>query len=132
MGSGYNICFVLGYQADDKTEIHRKLVDLFGVGGVVSRDQEGCVLNFNIETNYGILYLSRDSGVLILDITGTTEAGGIISFVVKPDTIITSVDIENIHKKLRDSSVIRSDKPWFFSFESYFGDDFKYEQWADR
>lgn len=124
----YNICFVLGYQAEDKTEIHRKLVDLFGVGGVVSRDQEGCVLDFNVETDYGILYLSRDSGVLLLDIAGTTEEDGVISSVVKPDTVITSVDIENLHKKLRDSSVIQSDKPWFFSYESYFGDDFKYAQ----
>lgn len=29
----YNICFVLGYQAEDKTEIHRKLVDLFALAG---------------------------------------------------------------------------------------------------
>lgn len=121
----YNICFVLGYQAEDKTEIHRKLVDLFGVGGVVSRDQEGCVLDFNVETDYGILYLSRDNGVLLLDIAGITEADGVISSVVKPGIIITSVDIENLHKKLRDSSVVQSDKTWFFSFESYFDDDFK-------
>lgn len=126
MGNRYNICFVLGYQIEDKTEIHRKLVDLFGVGGVVSRDQKGCVLNFNVETDYGILYLSRDSGVLLLDIAGVTEADGIISSVVKPDALITSVDIENMHKKLRDSSVIQSDKPWFFSFNSYFEEEFKY------
>lgn len=61
----------------------------------------------------------------MLDIAGTTEEDGIISSVVKPDTIITSADIENLHKKLRDSSVVQSDKTWFFSFESYFDDDFK-------
>lgn len=117
---GFNICFALGYKAEDKTVIHRKLVDIFGVGGVVSRDQEGRVLDFNVETDYGILYLSRDSGVLLLDMAGTTEADGVISSVVKPDAIITSVDIENMFKKLRDSSVIQSDKPWFFSCVSYF------------
>ena len=121
----YNICFMLGYQAEDKTELYRKLVDMFGVGGVVSRDQEGCVLDFNVETDYGILYLSRDSGVLLLDMAGTTEADGIISSVVKPGTIITSVDIKNLHKKLRNSSVVQSNEPCFFSYESYFDDDFK-------
>ena len=88
---GFNICFALGYKAEDKTVIYRKLVDIFGVGGMVSRDQEGRVLDFNIETDYGILYLSRDSGVLLLDMAGTTEADGVISSVVKPDAIITSV-----------------------------------------
>ena len=121
----YNTCFMLGYQAEDKTELYRKLVDMFGVGGVVSRDQEGCVLDFNVETDYGILYLSRDNGVLLLDIAGITEADGVISSVVKPGTIITSADIENLHKKLRDSSVVQSDKTWFFSCESYFDDEFK-------
>ena len=116
---------MLGYQAEDKTELYRKLVDMFGVGGVVSRDQEGCVLDFNVETDYGILYLSRDNGVLLLDIAGITEADGVISSVVKPGTIITSADIENLHKKLRDSSVVQSDKTWFFSCESYFDDEFK-------
>ena len=116
---GFNICFALGYKAEDKTVIYRKLVDIFGVGGMVSRDQEGRVLDFNIETDYGILYLSRDSGVLLLDMAGTTEADGVISSVVKPDAIITSVDIENMYKKLRDSSVIQSDKLWFFSCETY-------------
>ena len=41
---GFNICFALGYKAEDKTVIYRKLVDIFGVGGMVSRDQEGRVL----------------------------------------------------------------------------------------
>ncbi|MDE7476550.1 MAG: hypothetical protein K2M91_01135 [Lachnospiraceae bacterium] len=103
MDHNYNLCFVLGYEVENKTEFHRKLVDLFGVWGTVRRNKEGEVEDFNVVTNYGIIRLI-DPKVLQLEIRIEEISGR-----------LTSVQIEELYRKLKDASIIQSDSPWFIS-----------------
>lgn len=103
MNHNYNLCFDLGYQVGNKTEFHRKLLDLFGVWGTVRRNREGEVEDFNVVTDYGIIRLI-DPKVLQLEIKIEEISGR-----------LTSVQIEELYRKLKDASIIQSDSPWYIS-----------------
>ena len=105
MSRDYKLCFPLGYQVENKTEFHQKLVDLFGVGGTVKRNRNGEVEDFNVDTDYGIIRLI-DLKVLQLDIKIDEDY-----FSGK----LTSVQIEELYQKMKDASIIQSDSPWFIS-----------------
>lgn len=94
MNHNYNLCFPLGYQVGNKTEFHRKLLDLFGVWGTVRRNKEGEVEDFNVVTDYGIIRLI-DPKVLQLEIKIEEISGR-----------LTSVQIDELFRKLKDASII--------------------------
>lgn len=103
MSRDYKLCFPLGYLVENKTEIHQKLGDLFGVCGTVRRNREGELEDFNVVTDYGIIRLI-DPKVLQLEIKIEEISGR-----------LTSVQIEELYRKLKDASIIQSDSPWYIS-----------------
>ena len=102
MNFNNKIGFYLGYQVEDKTEFHNKLVEIFGVGGIVKRNRKGEVKDFSVLTDYGNLELDTELKVLQLEIR-LADFGD----------VLTSVEIENLYKMLKDKAIIISDKPWY-------------------
>lgn len=96
------ICFELGYEVSDKTAFYEKLVGLFGKGGTVSRDRKEKVLDFSILTDYGTLKLDMQMMVLQLGMK-YSDSG----------KILTSESIQELYDKLKDASIVCSDKCWY-------------------
>ena len=58
------VCFELGYEVEDMTELYDSLTGLFGYGGTVEREKDGKVTGFKLQTKYGILRLDYEKKVL--------------------------------------------------------------------
>lgn len=98
------ICFDLGYKVEDKTAFHGKLVDLFGVGGLVKRSIDGRVEDFDVLMEYGVLSLDTNKEVLLLNMNSSAFIN---------HSILTSEDIQGLYNRLKEKSIIQSDKCWY-------------------
>ncbi|MDE6621561.1 MAG: hypothetical protein K2K74_13980 [Lachnospiraceae bacterium] len=96
------ICFDLGFKVDDRTEFYNKLVSLFGVGGTVSRNRRGEVLDFSILVDQGVLRLGSSYNTLELKLDGS-DAG----------LIVTASQINALHDQLKAHLGIVKDYPWY-------------------
>ena len=96
------ICFDIGSKVSDKTAFYDKLVGLFGRGGTVSRDRSEKVIDFKILTDYGTLELDWDLEALQLSMKCSDDG-----------IILTGDDIQALYDKLKDASIICSDKCWY-------------------
>ncbi len=67
------------------TELHQRLVDLFGVGGMVERDMDGNVIDFKVLFEYGTIALNYYHDALELDVKD----------------MITSKQIQGLSEKLK-------------------------------
>ena len=81
------VCFALDDKVENKTDLHKKLVDLFGVGGMVERNIDGQVVNFRILFEYGTIVLNAHNNALELNVKD----------------MITSEQIQSLYKKLKDA-----------------------------
>ena len=81
------VCFALDDKVENKTDLHKKLVDLFGVGGMVERNIDGQVVNFRILFEYGTIVLNANNNALELNVKD----------------MITSEQIQSLYKKLKDA-----------------------------
>lgn len=93
------VCFELGYEVEDMTELYNGLTGLFGYGGTVNRDRDGKVTGFKVQTRYGVLRLGYEKKVLELEMP---KSGG-----------LSSEDISELYGILKKASVIKSDKMWY-------------------
>lgn len=78
------VCFELGNKIKNMTELHQRLVNLFGVGGMVERDMDGNVIDFKVLFEYGTIVLNYYHDALELDVKD----------------IITSEQIQGLSEKL--------------------------------
>ena len=81
------VCFALEDKVENMTELHKKLVDSFGIGGMVERNIDGQVVNFRVLFEYGTIALNTRNNVLQLDVK----------------EVITSEQIQDLYKKLKDA-----------------------------
>lgn len=81
------VCFALEDKMENMTDIHKKLVDSFGVGGMVERNIDGQVVDFRVLFEYGTIALNTYSNALELDVK----------------EVITSEQIQDLYKKLKDA-----------------------------
>ena len=81
------VCFALEDNLENMTDIHKKLVDLFGVGGMVERNIDGQVVNFRVLFEYGTIALNTHNDALELNVKD----------------MITSEQIQSLYKKLKDA-----------------------------
>lgn len=79
------VCFELGNKVKNMTELHQRLVDLFGVGGMVERDMDGNVIDFKVLFEYGTIVLNYYHDALELDVKD----------------MITSEQIQGLSEKLK-------------------------------
>ena len=79
------VCFELGNKVKNMTELHQRLVDLFGVGGMVERDMDGNVIDFKVLFEYGTIALNYYHDALELDVKD----------------MITSKQIQGLSEKLK-------------------------------
>lgn len=81
------VCFALEDKVENKTELHKKLVDSFGIGGMVERNIDGQVTNFRVLFEYGTIALNTHNDALELSVKD----------------MITSEQIQDLYKKLKDA-----------------------------
>lgn len=81
------VCFALEDKVENKTDLHKRLVDSFDIGGMVERNIVGQVINFRILFEYGTIALNTHNDALELDVKA----------------VITSEQIQDLYKKLRDA-----------------------------
>ena len=81
------VCFALEDNLENMTDIHKKLVDLFGVGGMVERNIDGQVVDFRVLFEYGTIALNTHNDALELNVKD----------------MITSEQIQSLYKKLKDA-----------------------------
>lgn len=81
------VCFALEDKMENMADIHKKLVDSFGVGGMVERNIDGQVVDFRVLFEYGTIALNTYSNALELDVK----------------EVITSEQIQDLYKKLKDA-----------------------------
>lgn len=96
------ICFDLGFRVDDRTEFYNKLVSLFGVGGTVTRNRRGEVLDFSILTDQGVLRLGSSCNTLELKLN-SSDSG----------VVITASQLNALHDQLKGHLGIVKDYPWY-------------------
>ena len=96
------ICFDLGFRVGDKTEFYNKMVSLFGVGGTVSRNRRGEVLDFSILIDYGVLKLGSNLNTLELKINQSETS-----------VIVTASQMNALHDQLKAHLGIVKDYPWY-------------------
>lgn len=100
----FRICFPLGKEIENKTEIYDKLVREFGVGGMVKRDMGGSVIDFEVVMDYGVLWHGTDSLILRLGLDGYGEVF---------EGILTIEEISVLHEKLKVCIGVETDKQWY-------------------
>lgn len=93
------VCFELGYEVEDMTELYDSLTGLFGYGGTVEREKDGKVTGFKLQTKYGILRLDYEKKVLELE---APKSGR-----------LSSEDIGELYGILKKALIVRSDKTWY-------------------
>lgn len=81
------VCFALEDKVENMTDIHKKLVDSFGIGGMVERDIDGQVVDFRVLFEYGTIALNTHNDALELNVKD----------------MITSEQIQSLYKKLKDA-----------------------------
>lgn len=81
------VCFALEDKVENMTDIHKKLVDLYGIGGMVERDIDGQVVDFRILFEYGTIALNTHNDALELNVK----------------EMITSEQIQSLYKKLKEA-----------------------------
>lgn len=96
------VCFDLGFRVYDRTEFYNKLVSLFGVGGTVTRNRRGEVLDFSILTDHGLLRMGNSCNTLELKLE-SSDAG----------TIVTASQLNALHDLLKAHLGIVKDYPWY-------------------
>lgn len=102
--SDFRICFPLNKEMTNRTELYNKLVDMFGVGGIVRRDMAGSVIEFEVVMDYGVLRLGTNSLVLRLGLDGYGE-------VFKG--ILTIDEVSALHEKLKACVGVATDEKWY-------------------
>lgn len=100
------VCFELGYEVEDMTELYNSLAGLFGYGGTTERTEDGRVTGFKLQTRYGVLRLGYEKKVLELEMP---KSGG-----------LSSEDIGELYGILKKASVIKSDKMWYIEAKYMF------------
>lgn len=98
------ICFPLGKEIENETELYDKLVREFGVGGMVRRDVTGNVVDFEVVMDYGVLRLGTNSIVLRL---GLDRYGEIF------EGILTIEEISALHERLKVCIGVETDRQWY-------------------
>jgi len=102
--SNFKICFSIGKRVESIMELYDKLVDMFGVGGIVRRDMAGSVIEFEVVMDYGVLRLGTNSLVLRLGLDGYGEVF---------DGILTIDEVSALHEKLKACIGVETDKQWY-------------------
>ena len=85
-----SICFELEDKVENMTDLHKRLVDLLGVGGMVERDINGQVTDFRILFEYGTIALNTHNDALELNVK----------------EMITLEQIQGLYKKLKDAIAV--------------------------
>lgn len=80
------VCFALEDKVENMTDIHKKLVDSFGIGGMVERNIDGQVVNFRILFEYGTIALNTHNDALELNVKD----------------MLTSKQIQDLYEKMKD------------------------------
>lgn len=102
--SDFRICFPLGREMTNKTELYDKLVREFGVGGMVKRDMGGSVVDFEVVMDYGVLRFGKSSIALRLGLDGYGEIF---------EGILTIDEISALHEKLKACIGVETDEQWY-------------------
>ena len=97
----FKICFPMNKELDNKTELYDKLVREFGVGGIVRRNMDGSVIEFEVVMDYGVLRLGGNCIVLKLGLDGYGE-------VFKG--ILTIDEVSALHEKLKACVGVATDE----------------------
>ena len=102
MAQEHFICFDLGFKVEDRTEFYNKMVSLFGVGGTVSRNRRGEVLDFSVLIDQGVLRLGSSYNTLELRLD-SSDSG----------VIVTASQLNALHDQLKAHLGIVKDYPWY-------------------
>ena len=100
----FKICFPIGKRVENITELYDKLVREFGVGGIVRRNMDGSVIEFEVVMDYGVLRLGGSCIVLKLGLDGYGE-------VFKG--ILTIDEVSALHEKLKACVGVATDEKWY-------------------
>lgn len=101
--SDFRICFPLGMEMTNRTELYDKLVREFGVGGMVRRDMGGSVVGFEVVMDYGVLKLGCNLRSIALRL-GLDGYGEIF------EGILTIDEISALHEKLKTCIGVGTDE----------------------
>lgn len=104
--SDFRICFPLGREMTNRTELYDKLVREFGVGGMVKREMGGSVVGFEVVMDYGVLKLGCNLRSIALRL-GLDGYGEIF------EGILTIDEISVLYEKLKACIGVETDEKWY-------------------
>lgn len=87
MAQELRVCFELEDKVENMTDLHKNLVDMFGIGGMVERDIDGQIIDFRVLFEYGTIVLNAYNDTLELNVK----------------KMITSEQIQGLYKRLKEA-----------------------------